>query len=85
MMSDYTPSDDDLVRHFRLTDAEKTAMFGGEDYGLITREAFDRWLAAHDAKVWDNGHGAGDSNYTEGWAGRKITNPYRPAPTEQEK
>lgn len=36
--------------------------------------AFDRWLSAHDAQVWDEGYAAGwDDGYPQ-----TSTNPYRP-------
>lgn len=54
-----------------------------EAYALVMgpkhREAANRWLAAHDAKVWDEGYVAGANADLEDWenAPSLIENPYR--------
>lgn len=88
-MNDYTPTTDEVRRgftapRFRIDpqgDGESFADYLGrvsiEGFGaqILSEEAFDRWLAAHDAKVkaeaWDEGF-----RYRSEW-NLPQDNPYR--------
>lgn len=71
-MGEYTPTTRD-VRDWYDSGREQNNWADVID----PRAEFDRWLVAHDAKVWDEGHD--HCFHVEGPAGR-TGNPYRHAP-----
>lgn len=73
-MSDYTPLDHEV---------RNRAIIGAREIGVDETEAerqYDRWLAEHDAAVWDSGNHQGFDdawNISSGTYSKRVPNPYR--------
>lgn len=82
-MSDWTPTTEQ-VRYGFAVDPEAEYRDPLTNHTLHGERAFDRWLAAHDAEVWDKGRDAAVSAMSragiEVYPGYNVTfdpNPYR--------
>jgi hypothetical protein len=70
-MTDHTPSTSAVRTAFSLGNHKLT-----DEHELARHDAFNRWLAAHDARIWADGHQEGQKSMLRSPIGDPIINPY---------